>query len=649
MRLHNLDNTSIKYYLSEDLKRDPALNEQWDRIDNEFFKPWQRYLNEATLTPDQINQMFAAAEKETSAGGGNSSMLGKIVDKIIPDAFLGKLEKALPEPDPKAVPDPEFEAKATAAVSGLEAPAETKTGLMAIVKAAVKNPQAQAVVLSLVGGVLGGLMSKAGPLIATFFPGGGTAAVAITGAIVAGGVAIAAAKLQGKPWKEAFKGAIKPALAGAAGAVIGQFAAGIAGAAVDKVAGALSSNKPADAGAPPGGAQGSPEQQQAMADDQAFQDRMLNKFPPDKGYTFSAKGDSLQVFDANGTKVFNGDIPLKTMSMKAFADLTNNGQMTNSGTTSGSVAGDPMAGVTDAGGGSKRGNSGFNSMKQTNPDGTPYSVDQINQAKADLRAGGNLGNYPDGTPKMPGDDYYTQSLAGDFSKVPNTPNDGSTRVIGKQGGVPAGATATDDAGSYFLNKTNPDGSSSQTIRSNADPADPRVRAEIDARQAYYKNDPQGQAEIKRIMGSGRKGIDDGRIPTGKKLSEGQVYLVFNRIVTRNDYLLVEGRLAEGPMDWLKTKAKNLTTKVTADKLNSAWQKAGSPTDSEQLKKFLTDQGVATEVVDKVYTDMKLPAAGAAADAGKPVDTAELEKQINTFDTKQKQDILAYLTQSLRTA
>ncbi len=102
MRLHNLDNTSIRYYLSEDLKKDPALNEQWNRIDNEFFKPWQRYLNEATLTPDQINQMFAAAEKETSSGGGNSTMLGKIVDKIIPDSFLGKLEKALPAPDPEA-------------------------------------------------------------------------------------------------------------------------------------------------------------------------------------------------------------------------------------------------------------------------------------------------------------------------------------------------------------------------------------------------------------------------------------------------------------------------------------------------------------------------------------------------------------------
>ena len=587
MRLHNLDNTSIKYYLTEDLKKDPALNEHWDRIDNEFFKPWQQYLNEATLTPDQINQMFAAAEKETSAGGGgNSTMLGKIVDKIIPDSFLGKLEKALPEPDPKAVADPEFEAKATAAVNNLEAPAETKTGLMAIVKAALKNPQAQAVVLSLVGGVLGGLMSKAGPLIATFFPGGGTAAVAITGALVAGGVAIAAAKLQGKPWKEAFKGAIKPALAGAAGAVIGQFAAGIAGAAVDKVAGALSSNKPADTGAPPGGAQGSPELQQAMADDQAFQDRMLNKFPPDKGYTFSAKGDSLQVFDANGRQVFNGDIPLKTMGMKTFADLTNNGQMATSGTTSGSIAGDPMAGVTDAGGGSRRGNASS--------------------------------EVPAGAPTSPKADRTARA---------------------------------------------------EDARQNAisDGASPQEANEIAAKMMKYGtviSAGQGRGDV--YQKPGLESVER----TGKKLSEGQVYLVFNNIVTRNNYLLTEGRLVEGPMDWLKTKARNLTTKVTADKLNSAWQKAGSPTDSEQLKKFLIDQGVATEVVDKVYTTLKLPAAGtdpaaAAADpaaAGadpaaaaaldpKQAETlyAKVKKEIVTLDKKSQKQMAAYLQKQLGTA
>jgi ribosomal protein L12E/L44/L45/RPP1/RPP2 len=150
--------------------------------------------------------------------------------------------------------------------------------------------------------------------------------------------------------------------------------------------------------------------------------------------------------------------------------------------------------------------------------------------------------------------------------------------------------------------------------------------------------------------------------------------VFNKIVTRNNYLIIEGRLVEGPMDWLKNKAKNLTTKVTADKLNSAWQKAGSPTDSEQLKKFLTDQGVATEVVDKVYTDMKLPAtaadpaaagadpaaAGAAGtqqsqDAAaldpKKAETlyAKVKKDILTLDKKSQKQITAYLQKQLGTA
>lgn len=139
--------------------------------------------------------------------------------------------------------------------------------------------------------------------------------------------------------------------------------------------------------------------------------------------------------------------------------------------------------------------------------------------------------------------------------------------------------------------------------------------------------------------------------TGKKLSEGQVYMVFNRICAQQ-------QLNEGPMDFikgaaakgidkLKTVGKNLTTKVTADKLNSAWKKAGSPMDSEQLKKFLTDQGVATEVVDKVYTDMKLPAASAAA--GAAVSIEEIEKTIMQLNNKQQKQMMAYLKSQLGTA
>ena len=601
MRLNDLDKTSIKYYLSEDLKKDSSLNEHWDRIDNEFFKPWQKYLNEATLTPDQINQMFAAAEKETSSGGGNSTMLGKIVDKIIPDSFLGKLEKALPEPDPKAVADPEFEAKAAAAVNNLEAPAETKTGLMAVVKAAVKNPQAQAVVLSLVGGVLGGLMSKAGPLIATFFPGGGTAAVAITGAIVAGGVAIAAAKLQGKPWKEAFKGAIKPALAGAAGAVIGQFAAGIAGAAVDKVAGALSSNKPA------GGDLGAANP--AMAADNKTISALQKEYPPDK-FEFSGSGDRITVIDrATGNPVRTLDgLQGQSMDTKTLADLANDPNK--------AVSAPPGAGPLSTG--------------KADPGITdnPLSSPTLNKLAAKV-AGGEVLTAQEMS--------YLDKIERSAVQMVDMTNPKGTSGIGSPnaeltlntGEKVTGAQAAQLSTGYF--------DATQRLKMQA------IELQGNAKYGTLKN------SIER---------------TGKKLSEGQVYLVFNKIVTRNNYLLTEGRLAEGPMDWLKTKAKNLTTKVTADKLNSAWQKAGSPTDSEELKKFLIDQGVATEVVDKVYTTMQLPAAGAAdpaADAQKSQDAAALDpkqaetlyakvkKEILTLDKKSQKQIAAYLQKQLGTA
>lgn len=103
----------------------------------------------------------------------------------------------------------------------------------------------------------------------------------------------------------------------------------------------------------------------------------------------------------------------------------------------------------------------------------------------------------------------------------------------------------------------------------------------------------------------------------RPLSEGQVYLLFRELE----------RLDEGPMDFLKkagkaavgavkgaagavadkvgTAAKNMTTKVTADKLTKAWTKAGSPTDSDELYSFLTDQGVNKDVVTTAYQAMKI--------------------------------------------
>jgi hypothetical protein len=139
----------------------------------------------------------------------------------------------------------------------------------------------------------------------------------------------------------------------------------------------------------------------------------------------------------------------------------------------------------------------------------------------------------------------------------------------------------------------------------------------------------------------------------RPLSEGQVYLVFDRVV----------KLNEGPI-WDKVKGAagkavgavaqkagqfgtNLTTKVTADKLNSAWKKAGSPMDSEEVAKILTAAGVGDDVVKQVYTDLKISAApeAQAATGG----YAEVKKAIAQLNTKDRTRMIAYLTKQLGTA
>jgi hypothetical protein len=108
------------------------------------------------------------------------------------------------------------------------------------------------------------------------------------------------------------------------------------------------------------------------------------------------------------------------------------------------------------------------------------------------------------------------------------------------------------------------------------------------------------------------------------------------------------QLSEGPMDWLKTKAKNLTTKVTVDKLNSAWQKAGAPTDSEELKQFLNAQGVEAGIIYSVYTTLKI-SPGAAEEPAAQSMYAQIKKDVQTLDKKSRQRIMAYLQKQLGTA
>ncbi len=134
----------------------------------------------------------------------------------------------------------------------------------------------------------------------------------------------------------------------------------------------------------------------------------------------------------------------------------------------------------------------------------------------------------------------------------------------------------------------------------------------------------------------------------RPLSEGQVYMLFNRIEQLN----------EGPMDWMKKagdwvgkKAANLTTKITADKLNSAWQKAGSPTDSAELEKFLAAQGVGDEIIKQTFQSMKISAGATPAEDPKQAASiyAQIKTDVQKLDKKSQKRIMAYLQKQLGTA
>lgn len=91
-------------------------------------------------------------------------------------------------------------------------------------------------------------------------------------------------------------------------------------------------------------------------------------------------------------------------------------------------------------------------------------------------------------------------------------------------------------------------------------------------------------------------------PNKYDLSESQVYRLISKIVNHH-----KKQVDEGIIDWIKTKAQNLTNKITADKLLQAWNKAGKPTDSDQIADVMVKAGVPQETLTSLFTNFKLPA------------------------------------------
>ena len=99
--------------------------------------------------------------------------------------------------------------------------------------------------------------------------------------------------------------------------------------------------------------------------------------------------------------------------------------------------------------------------------------------------------------------------------------------------------------------------------------------------------------------------------TSHKLTDADLYFIFSAATQLNEGVWdsIKGtasKYAGKAADWAKTKGTNLTTKVTADKLKSAWLKADSPTDSDQVYNVMIKAGVAPQILDTVYKTMNIP-------------------------------------------
>ena len=544
-------------------------------------------LKEAALSADQIQQIFQTVEKNATDAGSNRTMLGKGKDAA---AAVNKawedLKTKVQNSGPIKNYDDAYDATVAKIEAGLGGPDNAiNKVIQKYRKFAKEHPVAQGLIYS--------------ALIAA----AGISGAGLGGAAVLGLLKMTDKLLQGEKFSSAaYSGAKTGALAYGA-SKLGDLIKG------KPEGGALDPNDPdvAEFNRDIADTKG-------LANDQAFQDRLLNKFPPDKGFTVAAGegGKGLQVLDTAGNKVWQGDIPLKTMDTQTFADLTNAGKMATPGVSSGSVSSDAIAGVSD---------------KAANAASAAGQV--VKGAGAEM---------------FPG--LATDQMA----------NNAIKRIADK---IAAGAMTDSDL--TFLDSTK-QFVAAQINDQGYQTAPKELWDHYNVLDAMVRK----AVEIPKLKESRARYIDKDIASVqhkGKALSEGQVYMIFNRVCARNDQMLSEGKLIEGPMDWIKDKAgqaagavagkakqigKNLTTKVTADKLNSAWQKAGSPMDSEELKQFLLSYGgIEAPVVDKVFTDLKISSAPTAQATASGY--AEVKKAIAQLNTKDRTRMIAYLTKQLGTA
>jgi hypothetical protein len=160
------------------------------------------------------------------------------------------------------------------------------------------------------------------------------------------------------------------------------------------------------------------------------------------------------------------------------------------------------------------------------------------------------------------------------------------------------------------------------------------------------NHPAYQAMIQKFgdspgarraaMSAAKAAISKGQMNESKSLTTYQINLIFEHV---SDSIILEGiwdslkGAAGKAVNWAQTKGANLTNKVTADKLQQAWKAAGSPTDSEEVKKILQSAGVDAGIIDQAFTTIGVQSSSTAQPTTPNASTTQGQPTPNSVSTR----------------
>lgn len=610
------------------------LLESLDKESKNTYLVWENVgyqLKEAALSPQQIQGLFAEIEKTATAAGSNRTGIGQAKDKI--DQVVMKPYNDLKAKIYNSGPMQGFAAKYDDAAEKLKQSAGGDEGrVMQIVKKyrqfAEKHPIMQ-------GFIYAALIAAAG----------------VSGAGLGGAAALGLFKLtdqllQGKDIRSALYSAGKTGALAAGASTLGDLVRG--GEAAADVAGA---DAAVDAG---GSQQGGFAGGGNSIDGRIDVDANTATDMRNAGIQDIAGGTSIDDIVAD----FDGK--LSTAEMNMITDLPNQDGIPQNVLDQYNMQLDTMYGdlnLADYKPGTELSSEQMNAIiDMDNADAIPDDVnDQFNKQLQSHLDGGGTDIDPDDIGGQSGADRSATAQGGNVqSNVDKSVADlkakaelvapgGTGEGIIVRGNIPI----TDPGQIEEFNRLFPgtDAMSPEAkewLTTNVDGA-----AEKFDQAAAARPKPTAQ----QLSNRGKSmAFQSGHSTNTNVLSEDEITKLFVAVAYKQNLMEAPGMLSNlkkqigKGVTKLGQKAKqvgtNITTKVTADKLMKAWNKAGKPTDSVQIAQWLTTQGVDGAVMQQAFqtAGIKMPDLKKIA-SDDPV--MSLAQQINK-DPATKKQVLAYL-------